>query len=359
MMSNNSRISWRPLIIAMLALLLMPGMARAQYFTTTGKGDLLAGFRKVPPHAGTYEMVVDLGNITNYIALPVGTTTNIAAYNSNQLAFAFAGGLGFLNWSAFSTVKPIGLPEGPWVTPVGSFPKASCWYTQPRTNASVQTVPPVRYSYNQQGNLRSEMLSAGTDAANISSSIGTTNADNNTNLVVESVATYSTFTLSETIGDPVTDIGDFRGTCFDYTVENETPSTFSSPQVSDLYQSCSTGFPDPLSSQTNGNCYYLGYFTLNTDGTMSFTRQANSTTPPPPPPQPSLSITQNGLTNIISFGTTNGATYTLHYTTISGLTTPRSTWPTLGSPIVGTGGITNFTDTAASSGRVYTISAHN
>jgi hypothetical protein len=256
-------------------------------------------------------------------------------------------------------VKPIGLPEGPWVTPVGSFPKVSCWYTQPRTSASVQTVPPIRYSYNQQGNLREAIESTGTDAANISNSLGSTNAENNTNLVVEPVATYSTFILSETIGDPATDIGDFGGSCFDYTVENETPNPFSSPQVSDLYQSCSAGNADPLSGQTNGNCYYLGYFTLNIDGTMSFTRQANSTTPPPPPPQPSLSITQNGLTNIISFGTTNGATYTLHYNTLSGLTTPRSTWPTLGSSIIGTGGTTNFTDTAAASGRVYTISAHN
>jgi hypothetical protein len=103
---------------------------------------------------------------------------------------------------------------------------------------------------------------------------------------------------------------------------------------------------------------YKGYFTLDlSTGTphLTFTPSSSASTAPP---APTLTITQSGITNIISFGTTNGATYNLIYNTLSGLTSPRSTWPTLGSSIIGTGGVTNFTDTVTGSGRVYSVTAH-
>jgi hypothetical protein len=103
---------------------------------------------------------------------------------------------------------------------------------------------------------------------------------------------------------------------------------------------------------------YKGYFTLDlSTGTphLTFTPSSSASTAPP---APTLTITQSGITNIISFGTTNGATYNLIYNTLSGLTSPRSTWPTLGSPIIGAGGVTNFTDTNVTSGRVYSVTAH-
>jgi hypothetical protein len=103
---------------------------------------------------------------------------------------------------------------------------------------------------------------------------------------------------------------------------------------------------------------YVGYFTLNTT-TPSFTFTPSAAPGGPVlPPAPTLSIAHSGITNVISFGTTNGATYSLIYTNTAGLSAPRSTWSTLGSPILGAGGSTNFTDTSADPDRVYSIKAH-
>ena len=54
----------------------------------------------------------------------------------------------------------------------------------------------------------------------------------------------------------------------------------------------------------------------------------------------------------------NGASYSLIYTNLSGITTPRTNWFTNGSPIIGAGGVTNFTDTTAGSDRIYSVTGH-
>jgi hypothetical protein len=104
---------------------------------------------------------------------------------------------------------------------------------------------------------------------------------------------------------------------------------------------------------------YMGYLKVDlSTGTPHLTFTPAGAPFTAPPPAPVLTITQSGITSVISFGTTNGATYNLLYNTLSGLTSPRSTWPTLGGPIIGTGGVTNFTDTNVTSGRVYSVTAH-
>ena len=72
---------------------------------------------------------------------------------------------------------------------------------------------------------------------------------------------------------------------------------------------------------TNGLAYYVGYFELQLDGSMTFTREAASTTVAPPP-APMLSIARSGNVSSISFLSTNQATYTLLFTNTAGLTAP-------------------------------------
>jgi hypothetical protein len=149
--------------------------------------------------------------------------------------------------------------------------------------------------------------------------------------------------------------GDVNGNYF--VVENSSLSPFTSPIVSDFFMEVPLFFPDPLQDNaTNGPTSYLGYFTFSPDGSLTFTRKSNAAAPPPP--APTLSILRAGTTSTISFSTTNGATYSLIYTNPSGLSAPRSAWPMLGSPVIGTGGPTNFVDTTTAADRVYSVTAH-
>jgi hypothetical protein len=132
--------------------------------------------------------------------------------------------------------------------------------------------------------------------------------------------------------------------------------------VSDLYEvrpsTDAQGNPivDPHTG-TNGLAYYVGYFRLNSNGTMTFTRDIASSQSLPPPP-PFLSIRRVGNTSTISFGTTNGATYTLYYTNAAGLTQPVANWPASVTTITGDGNTNSFTDSSSDPMRIYRVGGH-
>jgi hypothetical protein len=106
---------------------------------------------------------------------------------------------------------------------------------------------------------------------------------------------------------------------------------------------------DPVSHQVTGNQYYIGYFTFNADGTMTFTRASLSA------PAPVVTIQRVGDVSTISFPTTSGFSYKLYYTGSAGLTTPISSWATSGTTIVGDGANHSFTDTTTASDRFYSV----
>jgi hypothetical protein len=144
---------------------------------------------------------------------------------------------------------------------------------------------------------------------------------------------------------PAQNSSDFYGKC------GVNPfGTFGSPAVVylDLY------YASPTVAYT-----YKGYFTFDlSTGTPHLTFTPGTAAGSNPPPPTTLTITRTNNTSTISFGTTNGATYGLIYTNIAGLMAPQSNWFTLGSPITGTGGNTNFTDTTTDTNRVYSVTAH-
>jgi len=341
--------SFVPSLSLVPLLLLLPELAVAQtYFQYSGYGDLLLGFRKTGTHQGTYELVVNAGNVTNFIGLAPGTVTNISNYTPAQLTDAFADGFGDLQWSAFSTFQL----SSPWATPVGTFAKTTLWLSVPSPATNAQSVPFARISYSLQAPIRQNILGAGSGANNISTTIGTTNSDNNTVLVREPLTSqYAGYNLTVFIGDNGdSTIGDFNGTV---VVETTTPHTFASPQRCDFYQSVPSSYVDPISGQSSGDAYFLGYFLLNPDGTMTFTRASASGPATPPPPV--LTIQRSGSTSTVSFGTTNGPTYTLYFTNSAGLTTPVSNWPSSSTTVTGDGNNHSIQDTTTDAARFYRV----
>jgi hypothetical protein len=60
----------------------------------------------------------------------------------------------------------------------------------------------------------------------------------------------------------------------------------------------------------------------------------------------------------VSFSTTAGGTYSLHYTNGAGLLAPISQWPVAGLPVSGDGTTKSISDTSTDDQRFYGVSAH-
>lgn len=262
--------------LALLTILALPELAGAQAFSYNQYGDVVAGFRKTGSFKGSYELVVDLGSVTNFLNVSSGTTINITNFTSIQLTNAFmdTGSYGNLQWSVFSSFPG---SISPWVTPLGSFPADTFWVTLPGTNVNTQTQPPFRNASGTQQNQRAEIISVGGGggATYISSQL-TPNVTNNNTVLVREPVTYTANILTAFIGDVNnTALGDFGagGSPLAYVVENTTSSPFNSAQRNDFYQLCPSGKTDPINGSTTST-YFVGYFILNPNGTMTFTRAA-------------------------------------------------------------------------------------
>ena len=336
--------SLRP-VCAGLALVLLGTSVQGQTFQyNNGYGDLVAGFRK--PGIDNFELVVNLGNVyTNIEKLTPGTVVTYTQFTPTQLANAFASGFGNLQWSVFSAYTGTQATNG--------FQANTLWYTQPRANASVQSTPPTRGTSITQRTTKNQILGVAYGAGTISTSLSS-NVNNTVYLVREPVGDPSALTVFiGDLGDPT--IGDFQSLPPAAKVENKTPSSFTSVSRSDFYRIRPTGSADPETGLTTGSAYYLGYFSLNTDGTFSFTR---ATAAPPLPPQPLLKIQRVGTSSTVSLATTNGATYKLYYTNAIGITTPVLNWPSISTNLTGNGNTNSFLDITTDAVRFYDVIAY-
>ncbi len=236
--------------------------------------------------------MVDLGSVTNLLRVPAGSTITLSNVNFSALTNTFfdtAGSepvLAEIQWSAFAAV-PAGPGSGrnnnvPWVTPLGTFPAFTLWYTLPNTNVNVQTTPPARVGSTVATPLQSEMSIIGSDAASISGFLGASNADNTPFLVVEPIS-YNTYDLTYTIGSAANaTVGNFASgnnlPLAAGTVENTTPNPFPSAQREDFYMLCPAGATNPITGSTT-DTYFAGYFLLNPDGSETFTAASANTAP--------------------------------------------------------------------------------
>jgi hypothetical protein len=340
-------------ILVTLGLAALSPSVGAQTFNYTNN-DLLLGFRKTGTFQENYEVVVNIGKATNYLDAANGAVINVPNFSASQLTPDSFSSLNDLNWSVFGYVKTN------LVNVLPGYVNNTLWLTVPRTSNNVQSVAPNRMSYSGQGTVAGYVNSIGSDAAYLSS-ITTAGPDNTARFI------------REPINDPA-NLSSFMGGVFDSTastlhdswpqnVEITTPGSFSSGSVvSDLYEirplTDAQGHPvlDPHTGLTNGAAYFVGFFTFNSNGAMTFTR-GSGTTPLPPPPTV-LRISRAGATATIYFGTTNGATYTLYYTNSTGLAQPVNTWPSSPNTLVGNGATNSITDTSSDPNRFYRVGAH-
>jgi hypothetical protein len=329
-------------------------MSQAQVFTSANN-DLTLGFRKNNPYTETpaYEVVVDIGQASNYTTLTVGTTIPVPGYSAAQLAGSYAS-LNDLSWSVFG-----GFTGG------SSYPgyvRNTLWLTVPRTNNAVRSSDGIRLDYSLQQATKAKMGNIASGAAYISQALGA--GAYNTSSFVREPTSYASQILSVSMGGTVDST---QGTLNDTWPASEpnagnleviTPDSFTSGTVrSDLYEvwplTDVTGatVTDPHTG-TSGLAWYVGYFDFKPDGTMTFTRDVASAAPPA---QVTLHIARTNSVNTISFGSSSSVTYTLYFTNSSGLRTPVSNWPSQAGTISGDGTTKSFQDTTTDPARFYRV----
>ncbi len=348
--------------LALVGFLTLMETAEAQPFVYANN-DLCLGFRKNAPYTENYEVVVDIGQASNYVGTAIGTTTPVQGYSASQMAGSF---LTFddLSWSVCGWYSGSGYGTN---YPAGAG--YTLWLTVPRANNAIQSQAASRLAWALQHLVRPKIVSILAGAQFISSQVLATSNEFNTASFVR-----------ETISDPNQNehlmsiwmeslIDNTLGTLNDTwppsepnggNLENTTPDTFSSPVRSDLYEvrpltdAASNPITDPHTG-TSGLAYYVGYFELETDGSMTFTRQETS---PPAVSPPTLGIVRSGNVSSITFLSTNQATYTLLYTNTAGLSAPSSTWPALPGTIAGNGSMQTFHDATTDTNRLYRVQAN-
>lgn len=312
--------------------------------------DLSLGFRKFGSNRDSYknEVVVDIGQASNYVSLPFGTTIQLTNYfSSSQMALAFAN-YNNLQWSVNGYY-------GYGASSYSGYPQYTLWLSVARPSLGTQSTAPTRESSgNQQADagLISSILGG---AQQISSDIGTASQTNTSSFVAEGNSYYQgswdlfTYINSQTF---TFDYGDLQDNWDQGSLETTNAASFSGANYLDLYEvrplTDSHGNPivDPHTG-TNGPAYYLGYFTFTSGGSMYFTRAAT---------QPTISIALSGSNVLIGFLSETNVTYKLYGTSGNGLKEPPSSWSMLAT-LTGNGGWVQFTNQVTSSNRFYTVGA--
>jgi hypothetical protein len=303
---------------------------------TDNSRDLILTFRKTGIDGGTQGSVVvevDIGQASIYYGVSAGSSIPVTAYSASSQLGLFDS-VDDLSWSVGGCVPNAG-DSGDTRKPTRTL-----WVTEPRQDPNVQASPAwSRSSSFTQGQADSKINSildnAGTWAA-------TAAPDSITNtLSAVAIPNGDVYNANGSLGGAGNYLGTFQG-----DVENTTPFNFDSagsPSRSDFYEL----------QPGSGPGTYLGYFELATDGSMIF--HGPSLTFPPP----TLSSSTDGAGNFsITFPTTTNGTYTLSYTNAAGLSAPVSTWPTVGTNIIGDGTVKAFQQTISGAGTFYTVNVH-
>lgn len=316
--------------------------------------DLLLGFRKTGINQENHEVVVNIGAATNYVNAPAGTSFTVPNFSLSQLVPGSFSSLSDLNWSVTGFVRTN------VVTLLPGNVNNTLWLTVPRPSPGDQTTAPTRLGFSSQGNVAVEIKSIFVGAASLSGQIGSSNQYNTASFVREPVNNPENLTAF------MSAVGNSENSTLQDTwtedLEITTPANFTGPVVSDFYEirptTDSLGNPvvDPHTQQTSGPAYYVGYFTFNSNGTMTFTR-ASASQPLPPAPQ-LVRITRAADTTTVYFTTTSGPTYTLYYSDSAGLTTPVSSWTALPTTVTGNGQTNHLDDVTSDATRFYRVGVH-
>lgn len=337
---------------AFTGFLLAPDLS-AQTFAYSNN-DLALGFRKTGIYQESYEAVIDIGSATNYVNLQSGTTIPVPNFTAAQLSPDTFSDLDFLSWSV------IGFARTNTISVLPGYQNNTLWLTAPRSAPATQSAPPSRLSFGQQGAVVTQIKSILSGAAYLSS-LSSAGPDNTATFVIEPV--NNTANLSSFIGSVVDSSGSTLRDTWPSQLETTTPANFAAASMADFYEVRPTVDPqgnpvtDPHTGQTSGDAYYLGFFTLNANGSMTFTRGSSTVITNLPPSAPTLTISRTDNSTHIALTTDKGATYTLYSTDTAGLAMPLTSWTALPTKITGDGSSKEFVDTSTDAIRFYRVSA--
>jgi len=292
--------------------------------------DLVLGFRQ-PGGSSANDLVVDLGQASIYYNLAPGSSLTISNYTVANLNAAFPAGLDGIDWSVGGNVHNSNSDT--------NYPLYTMWVTRAREVLGSQSTPWAPRSTFQQGPTCAKVSGIGNNAVTYGGTVPAGPANSSTQIQIPPASTYSYTAL---IGS----VGNYSGT-FQGNVEQTTPFGFASggqAVQADLYQM----IPGAASTK------YIGYFELETDGSMKFFAASATSSVPAPT---ILSIQQGGGINTISFTTVTNGNYSLLATNEAGLNAPRSTWPVVNGPVSGNGGAKSLTDPVSGPIRYYSIKA--
>jgi hypothetical protein len=302
--------------------------------------DLILTFRKTGADGGTTspsDLEIDIGQASLYYSAAPGSSTPVSQYSTSQIGAAFDD-FDDLSWAVGGCVPPADPGDA-------NDPNRTLWVTAPRLlDPSIPAAPWVRNSSTTQGTTAGEINSIFAQAA-FYSGTEAANSQNNAPSVV-TVPVGSGHEAGHFLGNLGNYLNSFQG-----NVENTTSPTFVTdgiPSRSDFYQL----YPDHTGTQPPGT--YLGYFELETDGTMNFIAASSATIIP----APTLTATVANGVETISFSTVNNATYSLYYTDSAGLTSPINTWSVVSTNITGNGSVQSFQQATTDTNRFYTVVAN-
>jgi hypothetical protein len=299
-------------------------------------GDVLVGFR-VTGGGGNYELVVNAGSVSNFLALSSGQSLPVANVTSTLLNDAFPGGYDSLSWAVFADTTSSGLTVGS-----SNYPAHSLWMSAPRADVNSQSTPYYLMTYYGNGYVISQIEGLGSHVTSYGASIAA--SQDNTTTAIRVPAGSTIYSYSTYIG-----AGNFNGSMNGY-IEQFTGPTFSTDGVSsraDFYTMT------PASSAYTYSANFIGYFDFAPNGVLTYHAGPSSVVVNAPQ---ILSITRTGNTTAITVGPTSiGVNYSL--LSSSDLTTPKASWSVVGSPTPGTGSNITINDTTASDQTFYIIKA--
>jgi len=307
--------------------LTMSGLCASAQVLQYADGDLILDFSE----SDYSDVEVDIGNVTSLInaAKSNGGTVTLSGsdYNiSSQLLGTFPG-VDSLSFSVFGLQNNAS----------GTYLAGTIFLTQAQSGAGANSAPRDLTGGSQQnlvGTVQS-IVGVGADTAGLLPwSKG--NAANSTDNTAK-VAIIPTAGLAAV--NSYTTIGPAGWAAANISPQNTTSATFDSDGggiISDLFEY------DPVGKGPNGNpnyTEYLGYFTFNSDGSLTFSL-------PTPPSTVITSISKTGASVTVNFNTVVGVNYSLFYTT--NLNIARSSWVSNAiPPLAGTGSTGSLTDTTA------------
>lgn len=219
-----------------------------------------------------YDLEVDLGSVTNFYGVPMGQTITITNYTVAQLANAMGS-------TTFGKVE-FSVCVGNWAHQTGvstNYPRGIMWVTFARSDVNTQSAPFARSSAALLISASAVVNNLGGQATAYSGQINSDPLANTPTAVA--IPPNNSQSCENYIGPGLNSMLNGK---FPQPIGQYAPSPFGAAIRSDFYVDYPNGYPDPLNANaTTGNVSLIGYFTFNTDGTMTFTRASASSVAPP------------------------------------------------------------------------------